>query len=341
MYRNTSFKCCDGESYVGHGESAIFFPCVGSRSVADEIAGDGYMYWISKNPQLLQHFRQSDPLIQRPASNSVRLSSSVIKPCELSHEQVEEELCKLCLKTRFQPSSTIGVVADSWMALMDRLLILRNDVKHEKEVQQVKINILKLSNLYYKALDAHKKGGGKIQVPEDLTADLYPHYMNRYDSFGSTSILGSIFDEVCRCQITDMSGIEIRKLPCFDVDIPEHFKHKWGELYCQYRHNMRNALNGDLSNSNVEANEVIKMYKQKFDDAINIEDGSKGITDIYNEALAVYHVTYDYAILKKDVGKCGFAWKVAGSVLVRFYAEKQNQKTLTCSSSALREIFGS
>ncbi|CAJ2679713.1 unnamed protein product [Trifolium pratense] len=45
---------------------------------------------------------------------------------------------------------------------MDRLLILRNDVKHEKEVQQVKINILKLSNLYYKVLDAHKKGGGKV-----------------------------------------------------------------------------------------------------------------------------------------------------------------------------------
>jgi RNA-dependent RNA polymerase len=41
------------ESYVGHGESAIFFPCVGSRSVADEIAGDGYMYWISKNPQVI------------------------------------------------------------------------------------------------------------------------------------------------------------------------------------------------------------------------------------------------------------------------------------------------
>lgn len=83
------------------------------------------------------------------------------------------------------------------------------------------------------------------------------------------------------------------------------------------------------------------FFLQKFDDAINVEDGSKGITDIYNEALAVYHVTYDYAIFKKDVGKCGFAWKVAGSVLVRFYAEKQNQKPLICSSCALLEIFGS
>lgn len=43
------------ECYVGHGKYAIFFPCVGPRSVADEIAGgdfDGDMYWVSKNPQV-------------------------------------------------------------------------------------------------------------------------------------------------------------------------------------------------------------------------------------------------------------------------------------------------
>ncbi|CAK8576197.1 unnamed protein product [Lathyrus sativus] len=46
------------ESYVGHGKYAIFFPCVGPRSVADEIAGgdfDGDMYWVSKNPQVVRH----------------------------------------------------------------------------------------------------------------------------------------------------------------------------------------------------------------------------------------------------------------------------------------------
>jgi RNA-dependent RNA polymerase len=48
------------------------------------------------------------------------------------------------------------------MALMDRLLILRNDVTQEKEVRQVKINILKLADLYCEALDAPKKGGGKV-----------------------------------------------------------------------------------------------------------------------------------------------------------------------------------
>jgi hypothetical protein len=60
---------------------------------------------------------------------------------------------------------------------------------------------------------------------------------------------------------------EIRKLPCFDVEIPEHCKHKWRRLYIQYRQDMSNALrqdmsDGDRSNSNEEANQVIKMYKQ-------------------------------------------------------------------------------
>lgn len=80
---------------------------------------------------------------------------------------------------------------------------------------------------------------------------------------------------------------------------------------------------------------------QKFDDDANIEDLSKNISDIYNEALALYHVAYDYAIQVKDVARCGFVWKVAGSVLIRFYAEQQYQKTLICNPFVLREIFGS
>jgi RNA-dependent RNA polymerase len=70
----------------------------------------------------------------------------------------------MTLSEEFSPlsSSTIGIAAECWMALMDRLLILRNDVRKEKEVQQVTKNILKLIDLYYEALDAPKKGGGKV-----------------------------------------------------------------------------------------------------------------------------------------------------------------------------------
>jgi hypothetical protein len=45
----------------------------------------------------------------------------------------------------------------------------------------------------------------QVQVPKDLTVEMYPHYMDRSSSFTSTSILGSIYDEVCRWQTTDMS----------------------------------------------------------------------------------------------------------------------------------------
>lgn len=68
-------------------------------------------------------------------------------------------------------------------------------------------------------------------------------------------------------------------------------------------------------------------------------DSPKSISDIYNEALAVYHVTYDYAIGRNEIQKCGFAWKVAGSALTCLSAIKQNQKAF--APSVLREIFGS
>lgn len=329
------------ECYVGHGKYAIFFPCVGPRSVADEIAGgdfDGDMYWVSKNPQLLQYFKSSPPWIESPTSNSAKLSFCVKKPSELLPEELEEALFRLYLETRFQPSSAIGMAADGWMALMDRLLILPDDRSKEKE--KVMENMYKLIDLYYEALDAPKKGGGKMKIPSNLNVEMFPHYMERNISFTSTSILGSIYDEVCRWQTTDMSGIKIIKLPCFDVEVPMLYTRKWGEWYAQYRDDMSIALR-DPSKPNEEAAEVIKIYKQKFDAVANFEDYSKNISEIYNEALAVYHVTYDYAIQLEDVRKCAFAWKVAGSVLIRFYAEKHHLKTLPCNPFVLREIFGS
>lgn len=57
-------------------------------------------------------------------------------------------------------SYAVGVAADSWLALMDRLLILGDDCTEEKV--RVKANILKLIDIYYDALDAPKKGGQKV-----------------------------------------------------------------------------------------------------------------------------------------------------------------------------------
>jgi len=72
-----------------------------------------------------------------------------------------------------------------------------------------------------------------------------------------------------------------------------------------------------------------------------MEGSLKNVSDIYNEALAIYRVSYEYARLKKSVPKCSFAWKVAGSALTSLYIIKQKQNALNCAPSVLREIFGS
>ena len=53
-----------------------------------------------------------------------------------------------------------SVAADSWLALMDRLLSLGEDCIEEKD--HVKAKILRLIDIYYEALDAPKKGGRKV-----------------------------------------------------------------------------------------------------------------------------------------------------------------------------------
>jgi len=72
-----------------------------------------------------------------------------------------------------------------------------------------------------------------------------------------------------------------------------------------------------------------------------MEDSEKNVCDIYNEALAIYRVCYEYARLRKSVSKCTFAWKVAGSALTSLYIIKHKQNSLNCAPSVLREILGS
>ena len=60
-------------------------------------------------------------------------------------------------------SSTVGVAADSWLAMMDRLLTLGNDCA--EEIACMKENINLLIDIYYDALDAPKKGGRRVSFP--------------------------------------------------------------------------------------------------------------------------------------------------------------------------------
>ncbi|MED6125806.1 hypothetical protein PIB30_072109 [Stylosanthes scabra] len=338
IHRMEAVNVKELKSYVGDNKYAIFFPCVGPRSVADEIGGgdfDGDMYWVSQNSELLKYFRQSDPWIEKQEDKEP--SPSVKDLRDMTSDEFEEQLFRLYLKKRFEPSNAIGVAADSWMALMDRFLTIKN----EEEKERVKENIIRLVDIYYVALDAPKKSGRKIEVPKELRAELFPHYMEREKSFTSTSVLGMIYDEVIRWQLKEDSTIEITKLPCFDIQVPQANLERWQNLYKEYKLAMSTALNDkdDKDASSGKAAEVIKHYKQiLFGGADSLEDSAKDINEIYDDALAVYNVTYDHAMEMNDLGKCSFAWKVAGSPLCRLYNTKQNEKPFIVSLSVLREI---
>ena len=70
-----------------------------------------------------------------------------------------------------------------------------------------------------------------------------------------------------------------------------------------------------------------------------MEQAQRPLDQIHKEAVAIYNISYDYAISIEDVNKCGFAWKVAGSALLSLYASEQGEKILSCAPSVLKELF--
>ncbi|KAJ0091065.1 hypothetical protein Patl1_13328 [Pistacia atlantica] len=328
------------DDIVGNAKYAIFFPCKGPRSVADEIAGgdfDGDMFFVSRNPELLKHFRESEPWTSNPSTNNM----STKRPSDLSPEELENELFELFLSTRFRPSYATGQAADSWLAIMDRLLTLGDESAAEKAL--MKKNICQLIDLYYESLDAPKKSGRKIEVPQELKAEMFPCHMGRdaSSSFESKSVLGKIYNTVKSYVAQGVSVIEVWKLPYFnDDEVPEECKKKWNGLYDQYRQDMRAALQNGGEDKDEAADEVIKKYKKILYEATEFEQSTRKVQEIYDEALAIYNVTYDYAKRLAAVGYCSFAWKVAGSALCKLYAMKQGERTMVCLPSVLKEIFG-
>ena len=50
--------------------------------------------------------------------------------------------------------------------------------------------------------------------------------------------------------------------------------------------------------------------------------------EVYNEALAIYHITYDCANHRRDAKYCFFVWRIASSALLKSYAKKQDERSL-------------
>nr|GLL20613.1 probable RNA-dependent RNA polymerase 5 [Ipomoea trifida] len=235
----------------------------------------------------------------------------------------------------------MSTAADSWLALMDRLLVLGNNC--ESEMEAIMVKMLELIDLYYDALDA-PKSGKKVNIPKDLKVYKFPHFMGKQrDAYHSTSVLGEIYDTVVSFETKAPPPVEITTLPCFDIKVPDECLRSWRKRYNEYRAEMTEALSSKGESQNDLANEVIKKYKQLLYGADELEESEKSMKDIYDNALAIYHVTYDHAMLFKDAKKCGFAWKVAGSALCKLHAELQakenNGKAMIVSPVMLQKIL--
>ncbi|KAK9055021.1 hypothetical protein SSX86_026100 [Deinandra increscens subsp. villosa] len=328
------------EEYIGNAKFGIFFSTKGRRSIADEIAGgdfDGDLYWVSRNPQLLNHFKPSEPWTQIYSTPN----ASSKRPSDLSSEELESELFRLLFSTKTH-SSAAGTAADSWSVLMDKYLTLQDDDGDDGEKNSIKKKMLHLIDLYYDALDAPRTGK-KVVIPNNLKATNFPHYMDRKPKYHSTSILGIIYDEFQKCKNEKLPVQEIWKLPYFDTNIPDSCMNMWKARYQTYKQEMRDALIHNDQSQNNAANSVITKYKQMLYEASDYKESTRNIEDVHYEALAIYHVAYDYAKSRNDVAKCGFAWKVAGSALCAYHrkvhCKKTGEREITFVSSAFDGIF--
>lgn len=335
IHRLTSTYIDGLERYIGNAKYAIFFPTKGPRSLADEMANsdyDGDMYWISKNPQLLEYFNPSEPW-EAPITKQISVHP---KPTDFSGMDLERELFQQFLVARFTPSHAMGSASDSWLVFMDRLLTPNICAEEKKRLTE---KLLQLVNIYYDALDA-SKSGAKVNVPNQLRAEFYPHFMERDNSYHSTSILGMIYDKVNEMQHEDPPFSEIQKLPYFSEMPPRSCIEEWEKHFCKYRQEMAQAMSLD-GNTKDMTGEIIQKYKRLLYKAEEFEQTERRRQDIFDDALAIYHVTYDHAN-KVKVGRYSFAWRVAGHALCCLYLENQKQggcPTIPCSKAVLQELL--
>jgi RNA-dependent RNA polymerase len=74
-------------------------------------------------------------------------------------------------------------------------------------------------------------------------------------------------------------------------------------------------------------------------EAVELEESQRNRFVVFKEACAIYQIVYEKALQKGDVGKCGFAWKVAGRALCQFYVIKCGGETALVNMQVVREAF--
>ncbi|CAN0901485.1 Probable RNA-dependent RNA polymerase 5 [Linum grandiflorum] len=348
------------EDYVGNAKFGIFFPTQGKRSLADEMAGgdyDGDMFFVSRNQELLDNFKQSKPWESCSLPSNEQSKKIKKIPKDMSDIELETELFKNFWNTRFNSSPTMGMAADSWQVTVDKLLSPET-AENSKVALEEKIS--RLIDVYYDALDAPKTGD-KVAFPLDLMVGRYPHYMEKkagktkkdMPAYHSTSILGAIYDEVQKIERMDEMPItEIVKLECFAERAPEPLLKMWRKHYNQYKGEMSRCCE-DEATKNAGAELVNQRYKVLlYGPTGDFHTSEKRKEELFQEARAIYQVVYDYAEelrryangniaeQRKAITKCGFVWKIAGTALCALYISSIGEKQMMCSESAYKEVFG-
>ncbi|KAG2595071.1 hypothetical protein PVAP13_5KG047900 [Panicum virgatum] len=324
------------EEIVGNSKYAIFFPTSGSRSLADEMANsdfDGDMYWVSWNPQLLKHFEPSKPWEHRDQPKNTKQK----KPQDYDGPELENLLFCEFLRARFSPSYVMGIAANCWLTLMDRLLTPQVS---QSEKDLIKINMLELVDIYYWALDA-PKNGNKIKIPQHLIVKKYPHFLEREPSYKSMSVLGQIYDQVNSQQFETVPPIKISPLKCFTEEpVSEDYKQRWTGLYRKYlKEGSALYKLEDKEELKIRFRELYQDYKRILYEAEEFETSPRSHSDLFDEARAIYQVVYEHAMPRNEVSKCGFAWKVAGRALCELYLMMHGGERVSCLRSALEDAF--
>ncbi|KAJ3702280.1 hypothetical protein LUZ61_005985 [Rhynchospora tenuis] len=325
------------EEIVGSSKYGIFFPTVGPYSLADNNFG-GEMYWVSQNSELLKKFSPSSPWPKPEEDMSKK-------------DEVQSWPFGELIKNEFEPCYAIGTAADCWLACMDRVLTC--NLLGEEERKTIETKMEQLVNIYYNALDAAKTGK-KVQVPNYLLLDQYPHFMDqnpKEKTYHSTSLLGEIYDKVESSKSEKLELIEIRPLPFFTEGVLRSCEDKWEYHYNNYLREMSQVLicvYGNSSNesdadlkdiSNKACQEVIDKYKEiLYGEGKKLCRSMRPLNEIYEEARAIYKLAYDKACRSGMVSDCSFAWQVAGEALSQMYLEGTGRPLIKLNWDLLRVI---
>ncbi|KAJ3702282.1 hypothetical protein LUZ61_005987 [Rhynchospora tenuis] len=312
IYKLQAVCLPEWEEIVGDSKYGIFFSTAGPCSLVDKMVNNnsgGDVYWVSQNPELLKKFTPSLPRLA-PEENMSKKDSEQHIPSNMKKDEVES-----C-----EPSYAIGTAADCWLACMDHVLTCNLLGEEARNIMETKME--QLVNIYDDALDAAKTVK-KVQVPNCLLVDLYPHFMDqkpKEKTYHSTSILGEIYDKVESFK-SKMQKLQLIKmpLPSYRV-VQKSCMDKWGYHFDQYLTEMSQVV-GSVSDKNVSDinktyQEVIDKYKEILYGGVKEFKRSTRLNfEIYDEACAIYKLDYDKTCEMRMAGYCWFAWHVAGEAL--------------------------